>query len=107
MYWKWEGRSSELIGLFSSVLFLQLMGITSTSYVLRCAAVKYHYMLYFILLLLQGTAGFGIGKGANGAVAVKKALRAARRDLIFVDRYKVVYQTFPLIWICLIYIITH
>eukprot|EP01084_Bolivina_argentea_P316684 548999_1 len=36
----------------------------------------------------KGTAGFGIGKGANEAVAVKKALRAARRDLIFVDRYK-------------------
>ncbi len=45
---------------------------------------------FLLFLLLQGTAGFGIGKGANEAVAVKKALRAARRDLIFVDRYKVI-----------------
>ncbi len=57
-----------------------------------------------ILLLLQGTAGFGIGKGANEAVAVKKALRAARRDLIFVDRYKVLCQTtfHSFIWICVL-----
>ncbi len=45
--------------------------------------------VFLLLFLIQGTAGFGIGKGANEAVAVKKALRAARRDLIFVDRYKV------------------
>jgi ribosomal protein S5 len=36
----------------------------------------------------NGTGGFGMGKAATPDLSIKRAFREAKRNLIFVERYK-------------------
>mmetsp|Transcript_2402 Transcript_2402/g.3475 ORF Transcript_2402/g.3475 Transcript_2402/m.3475 type:complete len:166 (+) Transcript_2402:1202-1699(+) len=44
----------------------------------------------------NGTGGFGMGRGASPDLSLKRAFREARKNLMYVDRYKMYGLNYPL-----------